>query len=187
MFMEREQDLVPESVPGEEEKSASVDAADRTVTTRTMELVVSGLLMLVAAVVMYDSVRVGIGWAFDGPQAGYFPFYIGLILFVASGATFAVNLFTRTADLSNFVTKPAILLVAKVLIPTMIYVAVMYYFGIYVASALYICFFMMWLGGYPIRKAAPVAIAIPLILFWLFEIAFLIPLPKGPLEAALGF
>jgi hypothetical protein len=46
---------------------------------------------------------------------------------------------------------------------------------------------MMWLGKYSIRKAAPVGIAIPLILFWLFEIAFLIPLPKGPLEAALGF
>ena len=46
---------------------------------------------------------------------------------------------------------------------------------------------MMWLGKYSIRKAVPVAIVIPLILFWLFEIAFLIPLPKGPLETALGY
>lgn len=187
MFMEREQGLVSESVSGEEEKPASVNEADLTVTTRTMELVVSGLLMLVAAIVMYDSARVGLGWAFDGPQAGYFPFYIGLILFAASAATFAVNLFSRAPDLSNFVAKPALLLVAKVLVPTAAYIGVMYYLGIYVASALYICFFMMWLGRYPIRKAAPVAIVIPLILFWLFEIAFLIPLPKGPLEVALGY
>jgi hypothetical protein len=152
-----------------------------------MELVVSGLLMLVASIVMYDSARVGAGWAFDGPQAGYFPFYVGLILFAASAATFAINLFSRTTDLSNFVTRPALLLVAKVLAPTVIYVAVMYYLGIYIASTLYICFFMMWLGRYSIGKAAPVALAIPLVLFWLFEIAFLIPLPKGPLEAALGF
>lgn len=186
MFMEREQNLVPESTPGEEEQ-APVDGAAFTVTTKTMELVVAGLLMLVAAIVMFDSFRVGMGWAFDGPQAGYFPFYIGLILFAASAATFAINLFSRTPDLSNFVTRPALLLVAKVLAPTVVYIAVMYYLGIYVASALYICFFMMWLGKYSIRKAAPVAIAIPLILFWLFEIAFLIPLPKGPLEAALGF
>ena len=75
----------------------------------------------------------------------------------------------------------------KVLAPTAVYAGVMYFLGIYVASAIYICFFMMWLGKYSIRKAAPVAIAIPLILFWLFEIAFLIPLPKGPLEAAFGF
>jgi putative tricarboxylic transport membrane protein len=187
MFMEREQNLVPEKLAGEGEEAASADEAGLTVTMKTMELVVAGLLMLVAAIVMYDSVRVGAGWAFDGPQAGYFPFFIGLILFGASAATFAINLFSRTADLSSFVTKPALLLVAKVLAPTAVYLIVMYYVGIYIASALYICFFMMWLGKYSIRKAAPVGIAIPLILFWLFEIAFLIPLPKGPLEAALGF
>jgi putative tricarboxylic transport membrane protein len=187
MFMEREQNLVPESMPGKAEESAPISNAEHTVTMRTMELVVAGLLMLVAAVVMYDSIRVGAGWAFDGPQAGYFPFFIGLILFVASAATFGINLFSRTADRSNFVTKPALLLVAKVLAPTAVYLVVMYYVGIYVASAIYVCFFMMWLGKYSIRKAAPVAIAIPIILFWVFEIAFLIPLPKGPLEAALGF
>lgn len=187
MFMEREQNLVPENLAGEGKEASPVGEAGLTVTTKTMELVVSGLLMLVAAIVMYDSVRVGAGWAFDGPQAGYFPFFIGLILFVASAATFAINLFSRTADLSNFVTKPALLLVAKVLAPTAVYLVVMYYAGLYVASAIYICFFMMWLGRYSIRKAAPVAIVIPIILFWLFEIAFLIPLPKGPLEAALGF
>jgi hypothetical protein len=187
MFMEREQNLVPENLAGEGEETAPAGQAGLTVTMKTMELVVAGLLMLVAAIVMYDSVRVGAGWAFDGPQAGYFPFFIGLILFGASAATFAINLFSRTADLSSFVTKPALLLVAKVLAPTAVYLIVMYYVGIYIASALYICFFMMWLGKYSIRKAAPVGIAIPLILFWLFEIAFLIPLPKGPLEAALGF
>jgi putative tricarboxylic transport membrane protein len=187
MFMEREQNLVPEKLAGEGEEAAPANEAGLTVTMKTMELVVAGLLMLVAAIVMYDSVRVGAGWAFDGPQAGYFPFFIGLILFGASAATFAINLFSRTADLSSFVTKPALLLVAKVLAPTAVYLIVMYYVGIYIASALYICFFMMWLGKYSIRKAAPVGIAIPLILFWLFEIAFLIPLPKGPLEAALGF
>ena len=187
MFMEHEQNLVAESMPGEGEQTTPISSAGLTVTTRTMELVVAGVLMLVASIVMYDSIRVGAGWAFDGPQAGYFPFYIGLILFAASAATFAINLFSRTADLSNFVTRPALLLVAKVLAPTVIYLFVMYYLGIYVASALYIGFFMMWLGKYSIRKAAPVAIVVPLILFWLFEIAFLIPLPKGPLEVALGF
>ncbi len=96
MFMEREQNLVPESMPGEGEQTTPVDSAGLTVTTRTMELVVAGLLMLVASIVMYDSIRVGVGWAFDGPQAGYFPFYIGLILFAASAGTFAINLFSRT-------------------------------------------------------------------------------------------
>jgi putative tricarboxylic transport membrane protein len=187
MFVEREQDLVPGSIPGEKEQTAPTRNEELTVTTRTMELIVAGLLMLIASLVMYDSSRVGAGWAFDGPQAGYFPFYVSLIMFLASAATFTVNLFSRTPDLSNFVARPAFRQVLNVLVPTAVYLVVMYHLGIYVASALYIGFFMMWLGKYPIGKAAPIAIAIPLILFWLFEIAFLIPLPKGPLEAALGF
>jgi len=152
-----------------------------------MELVVSALLMGVAAVVMYDSWRIGMGWAFDGPQAGYFPFYVGVILFISSAITFLYNLFTSKPDLANFVDRSSLWLVLKVLIPSVIYVVLIGYLGLYVASALFIAFFMCWLGKYSLFKALPVAIIIPLILFWMFEIAFLIPLPKGPLEQALGF
>ena len=173
-----EHDLVPEHVPGQDE---------HTITTRTMELVVAGLFMALACLVMYDSWRVGMGWAFDGPQAGYFPFYIGLIMFVASAATFLINLLTKTPDTSNFVARPALWLVLQVLAPAIVYVALMYFIGIYVASFVFITFFMTWLGKYKLFQAAAVGAAIPFILFWVFELAFLIPLPKGPLERALGF
>jgi hypothetical protein len=136
---------------------------------------------------MYDSAQVGKGWASDGPEAGYFPFYVGLILFLASAGTFVVNLLGRKPDLSNFVGRSSLVLVLKVLLPTFVYLGVMYFVGIYVASVLYIGLFMMWLGKYSLAKTVPVAVLIPLALFWLFEIAFLIPLPKGPLETALGF
>ena len=46
---------------------------------------------------------------------------------------------------------------------------------------------MWWLGKYPLYKIVPVAIAIPLALFLMFEIWFLVPLPKGPIETALGY
>lgn len=176
--MAPEHDVMPEPLPGEDQSTA---------TTRTMDVVVAGGFMIIAAVVMVDSVRVGNGWAFDGPQAGYFPFYIGLFLFLASAATFVFNLIGRNPDRSNFVERSALRLVLKVLAPTVIYIGVMYFLGIYVASALYIGFFMIWIGKYSLAKTVPIAVAIPLVLFWLFEIAFLIPLPKGPLEAALGF
>jgi putative tricarboxylic transport membrane protein len=176
--MAPEHDVMPEALPGEDQS---------TVTTRIMELVVAGAFMVLGVVVMLDSMRVGMGWAFDGPEAGYFPFYIGLLLFGASAVTFAVNLVGRNADTSNFVGRSSLRLVLKVLAPTAIYIGVMYYTGIYIASALYIGLFMIWLGKYSLAKTVPVAVLIPLVLFWLFEIAFLIPLPKGPLEAALGF
>ena len=176
--MSTDHDIQPEHRPGQDE---------RTTSTRSIELVVAALFMLVAAVVMYDSWRIGAGWAFDGPQAGYFPFYVGLIMFVASAITFGVHALTKAPDLSNFVDRSALWLVLKVLIPTGVFVALIGYLGLYVAAAVFITFFMCWLGRYSVVKALPVGIVIPIILFWMFEIAFLIPLPKGPLENALGY
>lgn len=176
--MSSKHDLAPEHQPGQSE---------RTVTNRFMELAVAVLFMIVALVVMLDSRRVGMGWAFDGPQAGYFPFYIGLIMFVSGAVTFIANAVTKTPDISNFVDRSALVLVLKVLLPTIGFVVLINLLGIYVAAAIYIAFFMWWLGNYRLIKAVPVGVAIPLVLFWVFEIAFLIPLPKGPLEAALGY
>jgi hypothetical protein len=131
--------------------------------------------------------RIGAGWAFDGPEAGYFPFYIGLIMFISSAMIFLTQIVTKTPDRTNFVDRSALWLVLRVLAPTIVFVVLIGYLGLYVAAGLFIIFFMWWLGKYPLLKAVPVGVVIPAILFWVFEIAFLIPLPKGPLEAALGY
>lgn len=160
---------------------------ESTVSTRVMDLVVAGIFMAVAALVMWDSWRIGAGWAADGPESGYFPFYVGLIMFVCSAATFIINLTSRTPDWSNFVDRTQLRLVLKVLIPTAVYVFLIGYLGIYVASAVFIAFFMWWLGKYPIVRIVPIALFVPFMLFMMFEVWFLVPLPKGPLEAALGY
>jgi hypothetical protein len=137
---------------------------------------------------MADSWRIGVGWAFDGPQPGYFPFYIGVIMFIASAVTFITHVVSPTGtDRKNFVNRSALWLVLKMLVPTIAFVALIGFLGLYVAAGLYIAFFMWWLGKYSLVKAVPVGVAIPVVLFWVFEIAFLIPLPKGPVENALGF
>lgn len=160
---------------------------EQTVSTRAMELVVAGLLMAIAVIVMWDSWRIGARWASDGPQSGYFPFYIGLLLFLSSAVTFVINIVASAPDYSNFVDRSQLKLVLQVLIPTAVFVLLIGFIGIYLAGGLFIAFFMWWLGGYPIYKIAPVAILVPLALFVMFEIWFLVPLPKGPVEAALGF
>jgi hypothetical protein len=136
---------------------------------------------------MWDSYRIGMGWASDGPEGGYFPFYVALIMFVSSAVTFVANMVTGTHDWSNFVERSQLMLVLKVLVPTIVYVILIGYIGIYVASAIFIAFFMIWLGRYPVYKVAPVALLVPLVLFMMFEVWFLVPLPKGPLETALGY
>ena len=149
-------------------------------------MVVAALFLLLGAIVVWDSVRLGARWADDGPQAGYFPFYIGLLVCASS----AVNLVTaalkkRAAD-KAFVEVAQLKLVLSVLIPSFVYVALVAWLGIYVASAIFIAFFMRWLGKYPWWKVVAVSLGNSVVFFLIFEIWFKVPLPKGPLENLLG-
>ncbi len=159
----------------------------KTVSVRTAEITVAILFMLTASVVMYDSWRIGAQWGDFGPQSGFFPFYVGVAMFISSTLTLASHIAKSARDSENFVGKSQFGLVLKVFVPTAIFVALIGVLGIYVAAALYLAFFMTWVGGYPIYKSAPTGGAVALFLFVLFEKAFVVPLPKGPLEAALGF
>ena len=73
------------------------------------------------------------------------------------------------------------------MIPTIIYVAAIAYLGIYVASAVLIACFMVWLGRYRMIIAILVSVGFSVALFFTFEVWFLVPLPKGPLETWLGY
>ena len=153
---------------------------------RTMELVVAVFVFAFGALVVYDSMRLGAKWADDGPQAGYFPFYIGLILCVASAVTFAGALRNRALAARAFVGRGQLRLIMAVLAPLVLYVAVIKFVGIYVASIAFIGWFMRHLGRYSWLKTVLVSLLTMLAFFMMFEVWFKVPLPKGPLEAALG-
>ena len=160
---------------------------EATVSARTMEIVVSGIFVALAVLIMYDNWRIGARWASDGPQAGYFPFYIGLIMFVASAATLITNVVNRSGARTEFVDRSQFRQVLQVLVPTIAFVGLIWVLGMYLAAAIFITFFMWRLGKYPLLRIVPVAILVPLFLFVMFEIWFLVPLPKGPIETALGY
>lgn len=153
--------------------------------TRSVEIAVAAGLLAAGALVIWDSIRVGIRWADDGPQAGYFPFYVGLLLAFSSAWTLGGALWRRGAA-STFVTAGALRAIATMLVPTIVYVAILAWLGLYVASFLYIAFFMVWIGRYSWQRSLGVAASVSVTAFLLFEIWFKVPLPKGPLEAALG-
>jgi putative tricarboxylic transport membrane protein len=191
------------------EKDEAGDESGTAISTRTMEIVVAAVFLVLSALVIKDSLRVGIGWAdIDGPRAGYFPFYIGLLMALASLVTLSRAIWghlqerranpddaggrraaRRTArnDDEAFVTKLALRRVLLVLVPMLVYVLVVSFVGIYVASAAYIALFMVYLGEYRVVTAIVTGICVALALFLTFEIWFLVPLPKGPLEELLGY
>jgi putative tricarboxylic transport membrane protein len=162
-------------------------AGDSLVSKRKADIVVALILAGMGVLVIVDSLRLGMGWAADGPQSGYFPFYIGVLMVVASLGTVGVVVFGRDRTHSAFVERTQFRDVLKVLVPTAVFVALIGVIGIYVASGLFIGAFMRWLGRFRWRTIVIVGVAVPLALFLLFEVWFLVPLPKGPLEEFLGY
>jgi hypothetical protein len=160
---------------------------ERTLARWQAELIVAGLLAVTGGVVMADSWRIGIGWGYEGPQAGFFPFFIGLILCGASLVTFGRNLLPACQDQENFVERPSLRGVVAVLVPAVIFVAAVRWIGLYVAAALLIAYFMRLHGRFGLPRAFLVGLAIAAFLFLVFEHWFALPLPKGPLEAWLGY
>ena len=177
VYSERRQHRVP----------VTVDRRQHGVTTRTVEIAVGAIMLGLGLVVIFDSRRVGYGWADDGPQAGYFPFYIGLILCAASAWTLLRAAFSKREGSGVFVSRKKLRLVMSVFFPSLFYVIAIYFIGIYVASALFIGAFMYWHGRFPWIKIIPISLIVPVSMFVLFELWFLVPLPKGPLEALFGY
>lgn len=171
------------------QEAPSEDPLGSAVSNRIMNMVVALALMLVAAVVMISSYRLGAGWSKDvGPDSGYFPFYVALLLFASSGATLLQHARALRPDgEGSFVGRGELVRVVQMLVPTTIFVVLSIYIGIYISMALFIGFFMVRNGGYSPYKALPVAVLLPIVLFVIFEIWFLVPLPKGPVEAWLGY
>jgi putative tricarboxylic transport membrane protein len=154
--------------------------------TGTVEAIVAAMIFSVGVVVIRDSERLGAGWGPDGPESGYFPFYIVLLICLSTAATMVQALFGRLARTKVFVEGAQLRQMLSVLVPAAVYIGLIHPLGVYVASATYIAFFMLWLGEYAIARALPVGVSVSVLLFLMFEKWFAVPLPKGPIERMLG-
>jgi hypothetical protein len=155
-------------------------------THRSVEIGVAAFTALFALIVMAGSVQAGIGWGAEGPKAGFFPFYVGLMILASSFVNFGAVISQRP-DGELFAEWGQLGKVMAMLVPTAIYVAAIPWIGIYVASMVLIAVFMRWLGRYNWGMVAAVSLGVPLVTFFVFERWFLLPLPKGPIEAYFGY
>ena len=155
-------------------------------TQRSVEIGVTVFTAVFALIVIMGSIRAGIGWGAEGPKAGFFPFYIGLLILISSAVNF-VRISPPGSGRRLFADWGQLAKVTSILVPSAIYVALIPWIGIYVASIMLIAVFMRWLGRYDWRLVAAISLGVPLAVFLIFERWFLLPLPKGPIEAHLGF
>jgi len=186
------------SVPGAASPAAGEPAVDHgapaeeggppLVTVATVDAVVAAILFAMGAVVVWQAWLLGASWTSDGPGSGYFPFYIGLILCIASAGNFVKALRARPKS-GGFVDREQLSRVLSVFVPSLVYVLAVVFLGLYVASAIYIAIFMVVLGKYPAWKAVLVGVLVNAAFFAMFEIWFKVPLYKGTLAplAFLGY
>lgn len=164
--------------------SEAVRADEGVASTRVVEAVVAGLVLAFGVLVIAGSWKLGSGWTSDGPGAGYFPFYIGLILCISGAGILVKALRHREpAGTEPFVTREQLGRVLAVLVPAAVYVLAVQFLGLYVASAVYIALFMIVLGKYSRVKSVLLALTVMGLFYALFEVWFKVPLYKGAVDA----
>jgi hypothetical protein len=149
-----------------------------------MEAVVAALLFLFGATFVYQSYELGFRWATEGPQSGFFPFYVSLIICAGSLVVF-VNALRGKAGRRDqpFVERGQLWKVLQVLIPAALFVLGVQLIGIYVSALIYIALFMRYLGHYSWVKSALISLVICVLFFFMFEVWFQVPLYKGAWDA----
>jgi len=181
MSQSEELEIVVDDPTAPEENSPAVTD------NRIVEIVVSLLLLALAATLGYDNWRTGIGWDSTGPEPGYFPFYLSVILAGASLYGLVKAALSRELAAETFVTQAQLRRVMAVFVPMLLFCAVTQFLGLYVASFLLIAGFMRLVGRIAWWKSLLTALVFTAIMFVTFDIVFDVIMPKGPLEAAFGY
>ena len=169
-----------------EEADPAGGNASAVVGTRSADIIVYLMLLGVAAFLGFDNWRTGMSWEADGPQAGYFPFYLSMLLGAASLYGLVHKLLRERGPGETFVTSEQLRRVMQVFVPTLLFCVFMQWLGLYVASFVLITGFMWLVGRIALWKALVTGFLFSLIMFITFDIAFDVIMPKGPLEAAFG-
>ncbi len=147
-----------------------------------VDAAVAAILFAIGAVVVVEARRLGATWTTDGPGAGYFPFFIGLIICVSSLGIIYQALGSKARDTDTFVDRVQLGRVVSVLAPAAVFVLAIHFLGMYIASAIYIVLFMVILGKYPPLKSVLVGVIVSALFFAMFEVWFKVPLFKGSLD-----
>ena len=157
------------------------------VSRRTVELVVAAFVFAFAVLLIVDALRLGNGWTGDGPEAGFYPFWIGLLMGAAALSIAVRELRASASAHERFIEAGRLKPVLVMLLPSLAFVAGIFVLGFYVSAFLFLAGFMILQGRMRVVVALPIAVFVPVTAFALFELWFKVPLPKGPVESLLGF
>jgi len=170
-----------------EDPTAPAEDSPAMASTRSADIAVSLSLLAFAVLMAWDNWRTGMGWAPDGPRAGYFPFYLSVILGGASLFGLVKTLLDRGGAGAGFVTRAQLVRVMQVFVPTLAFCLLTQWLGLYVASFILVAGFMRMIGRIAWWKSLLTSFVFTISMFVTFQLAFDVIMPKGPLEALFGY
>lgn len=154
------------------------------------ELGMAAFLAVIGVITIIGALEYGVGWSPSGPEPGAFPFYMGIIVLVASlanGLRAALPLLRPGLWAERPFLKPEQLrLVLGFTLPILGLVVASLMLGLYVGMALYLFGTLVLQNRYPVLKASLIALTTPVLAYLLIERIFRVAMLKGPLEAWLG-
>lgn len=155
--------------------------------------IATGLLGLAGVI---GAEELGHGWTESGPEAGYFPFYVGLILIGASLWNLVTAYLKHRAATHHaagggaaeepFLDRDRARRLGVFIAALLGFVLATLTLGLYVGSILYITWSAWRQGGYRLPLALGIGAGFAVSLYLIFEVIFRIPLLKGPIEPLLG-
>jgi hypothetical protein len=157
------------------------------ISRRVLELATALVIFAIGAAVVIGALEYKIGWDDGGPQPGYFPFYVGLVIIGSTVGVAIQALLQGDWRATASITREQAKRVGTFFVPVIGFVALCNVVGIYLAMALYLLFTMRLQGGYGWVRSVAVAFGTAGAFFVMFEFLFGQPLLKGPVEAWLGF
>lgn len=167
------------------EPTASDGDGSVLVTRRSFEIFTAIVAFGFGILVVIGALEHNRGWGDRGPEPGYFPFWIGLLVCAGAIGVF-IQLLTKSNADEAFLTRGQFNRLATFTLPMIGFVLLSIYLGFYVATMAYLMFVMIAQGGYRVLAALAVSVGTAATFFTLFEIWLRVPLLKGPLEALAG-
>jgi Tripartite tricarboxylate transporter TctB family len=153
---------------------------------RALELITGFATLGFGALIMRGALAHDNGWGDRGPEPGYFPFWVGIIIVVGSLGVIVQSLLMKDGARDVSISMGQARRAAAFFLPVIAFVATTLLLGFYVAMALYLMFVMTLQGGYRVLPAVLISIGTAVAFYGLFDVWLQVPLLKGPLEARLG-
>ena len=152
-------------------------------TVRTAEIVMAVLMALLSAAFMIKSAELNIGWVPErGPGSGAWPFWLAtgmLICCLLSILRWFRRATPESRSTEPFIPSTALTMILLTVGALAILLLLTQWIGIYFGLILFLLFYVKFMGNHGWLLSLAITIAVPVVVFCLFEWALTISLPKG--------